>query len=451
MSKEKVSVARPPRVAYFTTFYETKSGYSLITGATTQIEMMLAHGMVPRVLVSEGEYYEEKGGRPRHKPFEEQPRPSVWNQETVDLRPVLPALKLTARAGPDFEEQVSKVYNALVENLADIDVVIAHDIVLQDWYLPYNIALRRYAQTRDDLVWLHWLHSRPTPKAKETYPHACRYSTPPGYLIFPNERDLGTVYRTYVLEGEEWRAKVSRSAHALDILKLWPYDELTVDIVKRFDFLAGDVRIVFPARVDKEKQHDKLVRLAAGLLRAECEPRLLFVDWQSSGKRFQEHKDRLMAMAEHLELGNRVAFTSRLNNKASVGVPRQVVMELFSLSNVFANPSQAETYGFNTHEAILWNNLLVLNFDQLAGIELFHGCGIYMDFSSQEVPRVYKPTEQAFWDDQAKRLAAELANNRVVVARNKALHEWNPDALWPDFERLLYLPPAPGDPRKWVP
>ena len=445
------SVAKPPRIAFFTTFYEVESGYSLITCANTQIDMLLAHGIVPRVLVSEGEYYEEDGGRPAFKPFKGLPRPSVWNPETVDLRPVLPALKLTNKAKANFEGQVERVYDALADNLEDIDVVIAHDIVLQEWYLPYNVALRRYAQTRDDLLWLHWLHSRPTPRGTTKYPYMSRYCKPPGYLIFPNERDMGFTCQTYKLAGEEWRVKVSRSAHALDILKLWPFDEITIDIVKRFDFLGGDARIVFPARVDKEKQHDKLVRLAAGLLRSRCEPRLLFIDWQSSGTRFQEHKNRLMAMAEHLELGDRVAFTSRLHKAASVGVPRQVVMELLFLGNVFGNPSMAETYGFNTHEAILHNNLIVLNFDQIASLELFHGCGIYMDFGSAEFIREYKPTEQAFWDDQAARLAAELRNNKLVVARNRALHEWSPEALWADFERLLYLPPAPGDPRKWVP
>ena len=111
MSKGKVSVARPPRVAFFTTFYEVESGYSLITSANAQIDMLLAHGMVPRVLVSEGEYCEDEGGSPTYKPFEGLPRPSVWNPETIDLRPVLPALKLESRARAGFEEQVERVYD----------------------------------------------------------------------------------------------------------------------------------------------------------------------------------------------------------------------------------------------------------------------------------------------------------------------------------------------------
>jgi hypothetical protein len=109
------------------------------------------------------------------------------------------------------------------------------------------------------------------------------------------------------------------------------------------------------------------------------------------------------------------------------------------LSNVYIHPSAVETYSLVVHEAITRGKLVILNHDFPAMRELYGDAAIYMDFGSDRVERTYHPNEQAFWNDEALRLIAEFKQNRALVAQTKARREWTPQALWREFESLLYL------------
>ena len=416
------------RVALFTTFAEAQSGYSLIAVAETQIKMLLDHGYEPGVLVQDNFQYPDA--------------PSIWRPETIDIREVLPTFQLTEGVAENFEERVREIYIILRENLADFDVCITQDIILQTFFKEYNVAMRQYARERPDLLFLHWIHSRPSVGDQDSYPDNCRFTPPPGYIIYPNDSDKALVVGAYGLAGREWKVKVSRAGHTIDPLAIWPYDNLTKDLISKFDLCHSDISVVYPARLDRGKQPEKIIRLLAGVKKLGYVPRLLIVDWQSMGKRFQTYIDELLKLAKQLDLEKEVAFTSRLDDRCSQGVPRQIVMELMDLTNVYMHPSRAETYSFVVHEAMLKGCLCVLNHDLSMMRELYGDSAIYMDFGSDRVNRTYKPDEQMFWNDEAKRLIAELAQNRTLMARQKARKEWSPQALWREMEPLLYLVPV---------
>lgn len=416
------------RVALYTTFFETISGYSLVAVAETQLRMLLDHGYDPACLVATN--------------FKIPDAPSLWRPETIDLRPVVPDMVLDQNVAPDFEERVNKVYTALQGSLGDIDVVITHDIILQTFFKEHNVAMRRYAKTRDDLLWLHWIHSCPMPGGEPAYPNDCRYTPPPGFIIYPNDSDKNLVVRTYHLTGQENRVKVCRAGHAIDPLAVWPYDRLTKDLAKKADLLGGEIVAVYPVRLDKGKNTEKVIRMIAGTKNAGYETRLLIIDWQSGGAHFQQYIDELLVLVESLGLEGCVNFTSRLDDRCSQGVPRHVVSELMDLSNVYIHASRVETYSLVVHEAMLRGCLVCLNHDFPAMRELFGDNALYFDFESDRVSRVYSPDEQGFFNDEAKRLITELKNNRAVVAKTNARKLWNPAILWRDFETLLFLRPV---------
>ena len=349
-------------------------------------------------------------------------------------------MHLNRGVADDFEERVSAVLDALRDGLADVEVCITHDIILQNWYKEHNIAVRRYAEERPDLLWLHWIHSCPTPKDRGDYPEDSRYTPPPGYIVYPNSVDSPLAVRTYGLAGQEWRVKVCRFGHAIDPLVMWPYDELTKELANAAGLFSGDVVAVYPVRLDRGKQPEKIIRLLAGVQKAGREARLLVIDWQSSGAGFQAYIDELLKLAAKLGLEGKVNFTSRLDDRCNQGVPRRTVTELMDLSNVYVHPSRVETYSLVVHEAMLRGCLCVLNHDFPAMRELFGESAVYMDFGSDRGGRTYQPTEQDFWNDEALRLLAEMGQNRAVQAKVKARRDWNPDALWSTFEPLLHLP-----------
>lgn len=411
-------------VAILTTFFDVDSGYSLIAVADNQIKMLLNNGYNPRVLVQENFTYSKYTN-------------SVWRPEIIDIRPIIPFIHLDNNISEDFEDRVALIEKALEENLKDIDVCITHDIILQQWYKEHNVAVRRYAKKHPNLLWLHWLHSCPTPNNINSYPDNCRYTSPPGYIIYPNSTELSLVRQTYKLNGVEWKVKPLR--HTVDFLESFTYDKLTKDIAKKSGLLEAEFAVVYPARLDRGKQPEKIIRLLAGIQKSGHSVALLIVDWQSSGQRFQDYIDELLVLSKELNLEGRVNFTSRLDDRANQGLPRNIVLELLDISNVYIHPSRVETYSLVTHEAMARNNLVVLNHDFPVMRELFGEAAIYMDFGSDRNERTYYPDEQTFWNDEAKRLITEFKQNRNLVARNKVKLEWCPQQIWKEFEPLLYL------------
>lgn len=418
------------KVAIFTTFYEAESGFSVVTVAKNQVRMLLNHGYDPIVLVQTN--------------FKQPEDPSsVWSSTKIDLRPVLPNLHLSPEVGEDFDERVERILRALRENLAGVDVCITHDVVLLDYYKEHNIAARLYAKEDPDLLWLHWLHSQPTGSAQSVpscdwvKPRFCRQSPPPGYLVYPNDTDRNLVARAYGVGME--RVKPCRAAHAQDPLLVGHYDALTKTLAERADLLNGEVVAVYPARLNRSKQVEKAIRLMAGVQAAGYETRLLVLDWQSQGEEFIKYADELVDLADEVGLGSRFNLSSRLDRRCAQGVPSRVAVELIDLGTVYIHPSGIETYSLVVHEAMLRGKLCVLNFDLPVMRELYGDAAIYMDFGSGRTPRSYTPSEQAFWNDEAKRLIAELKQNRALMAQARARREWSPAAQWREFETLLYL------------
>jgi glycosyltransferase involved in cell wall biosynthesis len=426
------------KVALFTTFFDVTSGFSLISVAETQIRMLLNNGYDPIVLVQD-RITTDADGKYATEPFEELPPPSIWNNLTIDLRAVVPPLHLTSGVAEDFNQRAEVITDMLYENLKDVDVCITHDIMLMNTYKEHNVAVRRVAEMLPNITWLHWIHSCPDRARNENYPQNVLRMPPPGYIVYPNGFDKSRVASAYGLGGMEWKVKVSRSGHSIDPISLFGTEGLTKDLVEKSGLLHGDVTAIYPARLDAGKQVEKIIYLMAGVKTAGYEPRLLVVDWQSSGGRFQKYIDRLEKLADELGIADCVSFTSRLDDRCSQGVPRNVVMELRDYTNIYVHPSMVETYSLVIHEAMLKGNLCVLNYDFYPMRELFGENAIYMDFGSDRQSRKYDPDVKTFFEDEAVRLIAELHNNRAVMGKTSALRDWTPEALWGDFERLLYL------------
>ena len=388
------------KVCLFTTFYEVDSGFSLVSVVETQLQMLLDNGYDPLVLV------EERFGKTDKE---------LWQVEQIDLRPIVP------QPEKDYKEFLN-----MLRGLPPLDVIITHDLILHlQFYAKHDKALRQYAKENPHILWLHYIHSRPT----------ANYEPPPGWIIYPNWTDKPQVTNCYKTD----RVVTNRSSHSIDPLKIWPYDPLTVDLVKKSNLLAGDITAIYPRGGDSGKQTDKIIRLMAGVKNAGYTPKLLIVDWQSQGGKFQNYMDKMEILAEELGLSENVYFTSRLDDRCSQGIPRKNVIELLNLTNVYIHSSKAETYGLVPHEAMLQGNLVCLNWDWQVMAELFGDNAIYFDFGSVTIDRTYKPDEQTFWNDEARRLINEYKKNRALVAQTEARQKWTPQALWQDFEGLLHL------------
>lgn len=419
-----------PTVVIITTFYEHTSGYSLIRVVETQIAMLLHLGIMPIVLVRED--------------FQECLDAGVWSENMIDLRKCMPPFTLTNEIGDDFDERVEQVYQVFAEQLIDADVVIAHDLIFQDYYTAHCVAIHQYASSRDDITWLHWIHSVPVDFATGDmrYPLAYRYLPPPGYIVYPNRANVSQVYRRYTLPANSDKVIVDRSSHSIDPLILRNYSPITKDLVRKVNFLCGDVNVVFPSRLSPSKQPDKVIRLLAGVTELGFDARMLILDWQSTGEAFNSYREELLELIDSYDLSGNVFFASMLNSDCSAGAPPEVAIELLDFANVGVFPSMVETYSLVVHEALLAGLAVVLNDSLEIMHELFGDTGMYIEFGSYWKKKEYDNGVQRYYNKMAKRLI-KLLQGRHRAAWNKCqvTKMWNPYALSDNFNDLLHLQP----------
>ena len=411
-------------VCILTTFFEAESGYSLIAVVETQLKMLLENGYNPSVVVRNDFRFGDDN--------------SLWRQEIVDILPILPALDITSEIPESFEDDVQKMVVLFRQYLSKFDVIITHDIILQTFYQRHNVALRRFCDEYPEKLFLHWIHSCPNPMDTiPEYPYNCRYTPMPGYIVYPNDSDRERVAETYQMPLE--RIIANRASHSIDPLEVWNYSDLTSEIVKKSGLLKAEIAVVYPARLDRGKQPEKIIRLLAGVQAWGLDVSLLIVDWQSGGDSFQIYINRLIGLADELGIKDQLNFTSRLDDRALQGVPRQTVVELMDLSTVYVHPSMIETYSLVVHEAMLRGKLIVLNNDLPMMHELFGEHGIYFEFGADRLKRTYAPDEQTYWNAHSKKLVESYLLNSALRAQAHARRMWNPDVEWHNFEPLLEM------------
>lgn len=138
----------------------------------------------------------------------------------------------------------------------------------------------------------------------------------------------------------------------------------------------------------------------------------------SEGKRFGLSEDDIL-------------FTSDIGFKD--GFPRQGVLELFTLSNLFICPSFSESFGLTVLEAGSRGNFLVLNEAVPALKELGESLGAYfMRWDARnfgfDTHETYNPSEAEYYEENGlnivKMMEADKALKTKTLIRNKYNIDW---------------------------
>src|SRR3990167_8339059 len=109
-----------------------------------------------------------------------------------------------------------------------------------------------------------------------------------------------------------------------------------------------------------------------------------------------------------------IIFTSLENPPENeLGVPREVVSQLFQLSNIFIFPSISENCSLVLLEAMLSKNLLVLNDSVMPMREFGKENALYFKFGGLDENVNYDDKDR-FIGDVAKIINAEFTNNKTI-------------------------------------
>ena len=389
-----------PKIAILTTFSGSDSAFSLVNVVRVQINMLLNTGYDPTLIVTEKFNSTE----------------SFWNGTRFRL----------VKAGI-LEDAVEILVDKLRPVLAEADIVICHDLVFMAAYKSYGDAVRILAKELEYIAWLHWQHSRGD--------HAPIEPVARSWFCYPNKGDLAYVAAINSTD----LAHVRYIPHPLDFDYLqWP--ELAIRIAEDTGYPFVDIAMIYPSRLDRQKQLDKLIRVFAGLKRAGRSICLLFADAMATGQRFKDYKRDLHVLAKEQGLTDQeyCFLSERYPEECNVGTPRAVVKALYEMANLFIQPSNAETSSLVAMEAALAGNLLVINAD-FPPIHHLYAKSLSLPFGSVlEDTKYYRNIKtsdgkeqkiedpQQFWDDRARMTIIPALDTQLIssVKRQQLAERW---------------------------
>lgn len=345
-----------------------------------------------------------------------------------------------------WEQSVAYIRAALDIALADIHVVITHDLIYQCAELWLNYAVRDYAAIHPDITWLNWVHSAtPSPVwlSKDERLDPVQHHLPHSFVVFPNDFDVPRIARNFYCEVDQ----VAVVPHPTDICAYLGFQDITRRLVYDRDLLAADVIMVYPVRLDRGKQVEYLIGIAAQLKAIGRTVRIVIPDFHSTGGDKVTYRAWLKDMAVDGGLvANELTFLSEYDTSLNVRTPREVVRDLMLLCNVFVMPSRSETYSLIAQEAALCGAFLILNRDFPPFRSIYGPHAAYYQFSSNinalsgmdgSTDTKYDNTRE-YLRGIALRISYELDHNDTLAQRTRIRQTRNPDYIFRHFVEPLF-------------
>jgi hypothetical protein len=345
----------------------------------------------------------------------------------------------------DIQGTVDLAYKQLNEVLPDGAKVITHDLIFLPDYTILNLAARKLAQDRPSISWVHWIHSATNPEIvnEERNMYGAKYAEalnspfPNSIIAYPNAYDIPRVARNFSFEEDQ----IVEVPHSTD-----PTEGMHPLVQRLYDAIGDvDVLMILPIRLDRGKYAEANIRLIAACKQNGMSSHLVVCDFQSTGDDKVVYREELKKLAT--ELGADVTFLSEFDDLAQMEIPHEIVLDLFTLSNVFLLASKSETYSLIAQEAMLKGNLCLLNqdfapFRQIYGknalYKQFDGANIGFDGYNGEI-NTKQNNVLDYYLHMAKAVSYYLENDKVVRAKTFVRTKRNPDYIFKNYlEPLLH-------------
>lgn len=408
------------RCGILTTFSNFNSEYSLTTVVLSQLRMLLKNGYSPVLFVLN--IFKDDDKVP----------------EGIEIRKIVPQLLLEPYGQHNLDSldsDVEKARKAFEDNMQDIDVMLCHDIIFINSYLPYNIALRQAIDTSlGNVKWLHWMHSGPSFATLDGSVWDNLYTLPKNsrliYMNYTDQIRAAEMYHTLP-------SNVRTVFNPMDIRDLYEFHPLTKELCDYYDLMSPDILVSYPlssTRMDTAgKQLSKTIRIVAEIKKRGKSVRLIVPNAHANGQKEKDKIEEMYRLAHEHGLERReLIFTSLYDvPKYEGGVPHEVVRDLFTLSNIFIFPSYSENCPLVLLEAMAGGNVLILNQDFPAFKDFGGKDALYFRFSSTVAPSPEFPNgEDNYYRDVAILALNELEQNKAIKAQTRLRKEFNEDYIW---------------------
>lgn len=411
------------KVAILTMFSGLATTYSLVNVVADQIKMLLEAQVELKLLVSETCPDTERWGiflDPRLEWVKItntcHGAPIVWRDYSAP----------TGTVHETFYEEAAQIAKDYVRALQDVDVCIMHDILYQGWHLVHNAAIRQAQKSLPGVRFLAFTHSLPVSRPQKLEePFSFRFTAMPNTrFVYPSYSGIEALARQYDVP----QGSCAVVYNSLPLLEMLSQD--VQKVAGSIDLLNADILAAYPGRLTTGKRFEKVAALAGAIQRkTEQRTRVIFCDFPSADIPGRIYKDtiRMEGQKFGLEAGDMV-FTSDLGYEQ--GFPRQGVLELFTLSNLFLCPSYSESFGLTVLEAASRGNFLVLNEAVPALKELGDSLGAYFmrwdarNFGYDTHER-YVPSEQAYYEEHGERIVNFMREDRSLRAKTRVRTQYH--------------------------
>lgn len=419
------------KVVILTTFRECDDAYSLNVVVRDQIKMLRNAGHQVTVLVAEGFV-------PKHE--------YAMNGVTVNHLPDVPVSN-QVQVDETFDQDVERLRDALLATFSDDepDFIFTHDIVYQPAAFKHNVAARLVAKERENIKWLHWIHSATSPFTlinerqffQDDYKKMVSVPFPNSYYVFFNEYSRPRISANFGVEKD----KILIVPHPVDVADYFGFHPVTRVMVKEWDLLNTDVMATYPVRLDRGKQVQHVVRTMAEMRSVGLDHRLVVVDFHSTGGDKVNYRMELAQEAKRL--GCKLFFTSGFSEETQYSVPRQVVRDLMLISDVYIHPSVSESYSLAVQEACLTGSVVVLNDDFPPMRDIYGNAPIFRKYSSQidsetgldgETVTEYND-EPRYHFETALEIAKRLKGESAIQLKRNIIRDRDIDAVYNKYLR----------------
>jgi glycosyltransferase involved in cell wall biosynthesis len=407
------------KVAIVTNFRGYDPAYGLCRYVKNLVKILVRGGYKPRLIVRKG--------------FDHRKADNYSGAEIVEIDPGKTGAN-RVRVTEQSEQEIIALENQLYEALKDRQVAFTHDLIFQKDLWKYHVAARRLTKRLTRLQWLHVVHSASllnTASKTKQYRRELKGKFPNSRLIIFDREATNRYGTTYQYEVNEM------VVIPVPVDFISGFHPLTKEIIKVNNLMRADIIIVYPCRLDRGKQPDIVIEVAAELVKAGFDTRVILANSYSNAGDKAAFREELRRQAKKASVP--LVLTSDYD-EARVRTPHQVVMDLFELGDILIQPSRSESYSRILTEAAWKRCGLVLNFD-LPIFRQYNGEALLYKFSSDvdTGTGMFGSTESEYKDREAymRHVAAGVAhlmiNNSSLSLHRLMRQERSLEGVWPRY------------------
>jgi len=401
------------KIAILTNFMEFNPGNSLTGIVSDQIEMLSSYGHEVFLVVNEN-----------------------YHGEDIDSHKILPFFHLRdysscSQITEEHQKEAIKTGVVLESFIKEneIDIVITHDLMFQGWFLPYCLGVRKASANLPSTRWLHWVHSIPS---RNLDWHLISILRPNHKIVYPNNTDRNHVAKQYRGTFDD-----TRCIHHIKDPRTWfDFSDPTRKFISAYPkVMQSDVVQIYPASCDRlsAKRLSETLQIFGAIKSLGLSVCLVVANqWATVLTRKEDIKKfKWEAKCRGLIPNEEVVFTSDFDPpKYEIGIPKRMVRELFSLSNLFVFLTREETFGLVLPEACLSGGvLLVLNKSLQMLEEISGGNALFFDFGSFN--RNYDNTMgDEYYPAIARDVVSQMLTDKSIRSKSFIRQKYNWDRLY---------------------